>query len=468
MKRIGSAVFVALVSGGCVVGAPPGFSDGDRWTVPLVAPLESDVYLVPVKINDKGPYLFMIDPDSQVSGLDDFIAKDLELYTQQFPEQINEVDHKIPVFVSEVQKLAVGELSVRNLKLRVHRFGTFWVGGRRVRGVLGRDVIADSLVFAADRDTGWATIATQGHLVPPAEAMAIKYRNFFGRKLAAVNLNGQHKATLHMDLGSPHSQLWDKKIAQWGLPRTGDKRRMTDELGTIWETSFGANVETVQVANQNIGNIFVVPYNDKRREEEELDGSLGQNFFSKFNVTANWHQRKIWLSPRNPDESATAHSRIRRWGSLFDGCKNDACVAVSVIGDEPVRQAPGEAPSVPANDNAPQQPADNEDSSAGPPAPAELQPRVPASYQLHIEREPSVLEFSYEVLLDAVGQDGKSLGLPRLWVTLPEGARVVLQPDIDPNYAAAAGFAVLDLSPFARDCQKSDLGVSCVWAVPVR
>lgn len=466
MKWIGSLML--LICAGCVIGAPPGFSDGDKWTVPLVGPLETDVYVVPVKINDKGPYLFYIDPDASISGVDDFIAKELELYTVQSGEEVSEVDHKVPVFVSEIRKLQVGDLTVSNIKARVHKFGTYWVGGRRVRGLLGRDVIADSLIFSANRDTGWATIATQGHLAPPADAQVIKYRNFFFRKLAKVNVDGK-QATLHMDLGSPVSQLWDKRIDDWGLNKTGEKRRMTDEWGTIWETDHAANVGSVQVANQNVSNLLVVPYHDGRRQEEELDGSLGQNFFSRYNVTANWDKRKIYLSARR-DIHATAKERIRRWGATFDGCKQDACIAVSVLGNEPVQQPPGDAPSAgPSADNAPQQAAEpGGDTGEGPPG-SGARALPPAAYQLVVEREPSVLDISYEVLIEAVDDSGKPLGLPRLLLTMPQGARSLVEPGLDPNYAAAAGFAVLDVSPFARDCQTSDSGAArCAWTVPVR
>ena len=54
MRRMRRAIIlmgtVLVVGGGCAVGAPPGFSDGDLWTFPLVAPLEDDLLLVPVYV----------------------------------------------------------------------------------------------------------------------------------------------------------------------------------------------------------------------------------------------------------------------------------------------------------------------------------------------------------------------------------------------------------------------------------
>ncbi len=61
---------------GCAVGAPPGFGAGESWAIPLVAPLEDDLLLVPVYIQQlSDPVLFMIDPDSAVSSLDNGLVE---------------------------------------------------------------------------------------------------------------------------------------------------------------------------------------------------------------------------------------------------------------------------------------------------------------------------------------------------------------------------------------------------------
>ena len=71
MRRMLPLLFVTA----CAVGAPPGFSDGDLWTFPLVAPLEDDLVLVPVYVGArKQPVLFMIDPDSRTSSIDAITA----------------------------------------------------------------------------------------------------------------------------------------------------------------------------------------------------------------------------------------------------------------------------------------------------------------------------------------------------------------------------------------------------------
>jgi hypothetical protein len=56
------------------------------------------------------------------------------------------------------------------------------------------------------------------------------------------------------------------------------------------------------------------------------------------------------------------------------------------------------------------------------------------------------------------------MSLPWLVVTMPKGVKQVTETALDPNYAKAASFRVLDLGPFPRDCQRtSPSAVRCIW-----
>jgi len=251
MLRLATWILIASAgAAGCVVGAPHGFSKGDSWTLPLVSPLDDGVLLTPVYINGSGPYLFMIDPDSPMSSIDEGIVSELDLYNGLGPEQINENDDSIPVRQAEVRNLSVGNLTVSNRRVRVHKTGAFWSSGRRVRGLLGRNVIADSLVFAVDRDRGVAYLATQGHLDPPAGATAIHYKNLTCRhctpgrsdtsiepsevirRLVSVRLNERYPVTMHLDIGARMSMLRPEKLRELGMPRLPIRATLVDELGT--------------------------------------------------------------------------------------------------------------------------------------------------------------------------------------------------------------------------------------------
>ena len=458
MRRL---LIALALSGGCAVGAPPGFSDGDLWTFPLVAPLEDDLLMVPVYVLDKQePYLFMIDPDSRVSSVDSALVSELKPHTVYGPEEVTENDERVPTFVAEILKIKVGDLEVSNLKMRVHKAGTFFSGGRVVRGVLGRDVIADSLVFAADRDRGVAYLATQGNLSPPPGAFEIGFRHYFHRQIAKVKVNEKHSFDVHLDIGARTSMLLPARMAKAGMPRLPVRATLVDEYGYRREESAGGLAAKVALGDARVDGVLFLPFGDKRIDDEELQGALGLNFFSRFHLTMNWDKKTMWLKPRSADLLGTARERIRRWGNLFEKCKNPACVSVQLVRDEP---PPAAAPTAAPAD----QPGVTPPPAVTPePAPVAAPPAGPVK-ELRIVRE-DLASIEYEVLLEAVGADGKPLGLPRLLAHLPGGIPTVTDRTVAPQYAAAAAFVVLDVSPFPRPCETAPEGRRCVWPLEKR
>ncbi|HEU5058366.1 MAG TPA: retropepsin-like aspartic protease, partial [Kofleriaceae bacterium] len=347
MRRL--LIAVALGSG-CAVGAPPGFSDGDLWTFPLVAPLEDDLLLVPVYVNDRAePLLFMIDPDSRQSSIDSALQSELKPYSVQAPEEVTEADSPIPIFVAEIARIKVGDLEVRNLKMRVHNAGTFFSGGRLVRGILGRDVISDSLVFAADRDRGVAFLAIQGSLSPPPGAIEIGYRHYFHRQITKVKLNDRHTFDVHLDIGARTSMLLPRELAKANLPRLNVRALLVDEYGYKREESTGGLAAKVALGQARADGVLFLPFGDKRIDDEEVQGVIGHNVFARFHLTMNWDKKKLWLKPRSNDVIGTARERLRRWGNLFDRCKNPACVTVQLVREQaPAPAAPAAPPAAPA------------------------------------------------------------------------------------------------------------------------
>lgn len=83
-------------------------------------------------------------------------------------------------------------------------------------------------------------------------------------------------------------------------------------------------------------------------------------------------------------------------------------------------------------------------------------------------REPRALSATYEVLLEAVRDDGEPLGLPRLRATLMAGVPTVSETQLAPDYAAAAAFLVIDASPFPRGCDRTEAGERCMWQLAAR
>src|SRR4029079_7367915 len=111
MKRSMCALIPVVVAG-CSVGAPPGFSSGDRWTFPLVGPLEDGVLVTPATVRGHGPYLFAIDPDANISAVDKQIVEDCDLRTSAGPKIIDEAQIGQTRLYAELLDLRVATLAV--------------------------------------------------------------------------------------------------------------------------------------------------------------------------------------------------------------------------------------------------------------------------------------------------------------------------------------------------------------------
>jgi len=456
---------LSLIS--CVVGAPPGFSGGDNWSVPLVAPLENDLLLVPVKINGQGPFLFMIDPDSPESSVEASLQASLKLYTRRAANRRQtEADHLNYVLIAEVNKMTIGDLSVRHLYVRVHDDATYWAGGRRVRGIIGRDVIADSLAFKFDRDEGMMYIGTQGHLKAPLDAKKVKFTQSYGihrRYLSKVILNRKHEVTMHLDLGARTSMLWPHLIKKYKMPTIPVRATQVDEYGTKRSISSGTIAGIVKVGEIETNAITMLPYGDKRIDQDDLDGVIGQNFWSKYNVTINWHQKRVWLQKRDGNLAEKAAIRVSRWGGQLDSCKTLACLRPSL--DPVVRKDAETSAAVATNVGASGSMASSGGvASQAPEEPASAEPpqaaQAPQSYTLHIERDAPGVNFAYDALLGAVDSEGKLLDLPIFLASFRSGVASLQIQGLSADYQKAARFVVLDINPVGtRGCE----GDQCIY-----
>lgn len=419
---------LALAGAACTAGAPPGFSGGyrgDRWAFPLVGPLENGLLITPVTINTHGPYLFLIDPDAAVSIVDGELVKLAELRPVPGPPRLDETDTQRTRGYAELLGIEVGSLIVERREAMVVARHTFDAAGRRIHGVLGRDVIADSLVLGVDRDRGLAHLVVEKAFQPPAGASLVTYSALqpqilnvqelpLPRRLVRAEIGGQ-KVALHVDLGAVSSQLregaWDKA----GLVAHDVQAVTVDEVGTPREVKRGSDVAPVTVAATpapiTAGAAFI-PYVDKRWEPQDIAGTVGLGFFTDYTMWASWHTSTLHLVPRKP---VAASARIGRWDSpVLAKCKNPGCISFRVI-----------------------DPLDGKPAPEGKPHPGLV---------LSITREEPAGGMELEVVLEPQGGERP----PLLIVNLPQHVdRLIhqLKPDL-----LGKPLAVVDASPHPRKC----------------
>ena len=427
--RLASAALAALVvgagagAGACTSGAPPGFSggEGNLWSFPLVGPLEDGLLLTPVTLNAHGPYLFLIDPDAPISIVDAELVKLAGLRPVPGPERLDETDTQRPRAYAELLGLEVGTLIVERREVMVVPRHAYDVAGRRIHGVLGRDVLADSLAFGFDRDRGLGHLVSQQAFRAPAGAVALPYAVLEPRianakvpppprRIVRATIGGE-SFPLHLDLGAVPSQLreglWDRaKLVAREL-----RAAVIDEAATPRVVTKGSEAAPVTLG-EIAGSAAFIPYGDKRWEEQDIAGTVGLGFFARHAVWASWHGKSLHLVRRKPVPAAT---RIARWDWLvLAKCKHLGCLEVRVV--DPLG---GKAPE------------------AGKPHPGLV---------LSITREELAGGMDLEVMLEGQG-DPK---LPYLIVNLPPHVdRLIHQ--LKPEFLGKP-LAVVDASPYPRPC----------------
>jgi hypothetical protein len=419
------AALVALALGGaCTAGAPPGFagSKGDRWALPLVGSLENGLLLTPVTLDGKGPYLFAIDPDADISAIDEQVLKETSFRTFRGPSRLDESDTQQIRFYAEVSGIEVGTLIVERRNAMIVKLGTFDREGRRIHGLLGRDIIPDSLVFGFDRDQGLAQLVVKKSFKPPADAIKISYEVVpsqipnidvqpVSRRLAKATIAGETFA-MHLDLGEQLStlreSLWDKAKLTAQPARAGS----IDEVGVPHKIEKAGVGQAVTVGAATVDKLAFAPYEDKRWPEQDVSGTLALDFLRGYNVWLDWDGKALYLAPREPVPLA---KRIARWDTGALGkCPHPGCVEVRMI-----------------------------DPMAG----REIAPGAPhPGVILSVTRDEPAGGMDLEVVLEAKDRPE----LPRLVVNMsPNGDRVM-----DHLKAEWAGvtLTVVDASPFPRAC----------------
>ena len=375
-----AGLLVALAA--CTVGAPPGFSAGDTWTFPLVDALDTGRLLTPVYVDGRGPFLFAIDPNSSKTVVDPQVG-----------------------FLQHVQ---IGTLTISSVRAwgrdHTHEFDTH---GHLVYGALGRDVIADSLVFGFDRDRSIAWLQTRDSFHRPASAIELPANGDWISPSTDVraHINGIDVA-LEVDLGRATSTL------QPDLWRTAHLQEVSSHLEGLphawsWERTQIATVGAAPVAVTGVATkvLQFAPSRFGPESGDGADGGLALDFFAPYVVEFDRTGRHLYVTPRRTT-SVERSVRQLRWGeALPAACASRGCLQV------------------------------------------DLQLRGGVLYAL-AERTAADPSTPLEVVLAAVAQDGHAL--PNLYASLPAGVMRV-EAEVHARYLGST-LAVVDVSPFPMAC----------------
>lgn len=414
MKRLLACVLLAACP-----AKPAGFSSGtggveDRWTLPLVGPLEDGLLITPVVVGTTGPYLFVLDPDAPITAVDGALVKRVGLRAYEGPPRYDETGAPQPRLYVEMQGMEIGSLIVEKRRAIVVKANTFDAAGRRIYGVLGADVLASGVVFGFDREAGIATLVEDASFKPPAGAIALPFRDAAkplpvqARRVVDAKI-GDVTLPLHLDLGASGSQLREAEWTRAKLTSREVAGALVDEVGSHRKISKASEPVGVMVGAIS-GRAVFLPYGDARWVQ--VAGTLGLGFFAPYDVWASWKAHTYYLSPRTPEPIT---KRMTRWEQgAIDKCAQPGCVTIRLV--DPLAGKPVEE---------------------GKPHPGVI---------LSVTREERAGGMPLEVHLEVKDRPQ----LPLLIVNLP--AHVDRMFDQLPAAFVATTPVVVDVSPYPRDC----------------
>ena len=308
----------------------------------MVDSLNNGTLVTPVFVNDRGPFLFAIDPDARDSIIDVDVAhavfgETLDLYNLDGDSVMEASGGSHSPDFAATLSFRVGSLTVHGQAAAVTDVGFEQVDGQPIRGVLGRNVFADSLVFGFNRDLGMGYLSTQEAFSPPANSSEIEYSvirrgDGLERRVAPVIIDGG-KFNMHLSLSQGAGQLRRSFWDALKLRITAVDAVSIDDTGIATRKKEATVANNVVVGTNRVGSVVLFPYQDQRWDSDALDGSLGLDFFRRFVVWVNWDAKKYYLSAREMSVDHTAE-RIARWGiSEFSQCTHVGCVMLSAVGE---------------------------------------------------------------------------------------------------------------------------------------
>jgi hypothetical protein len=102
--------------------------------------VERSIIVIPVTLNDSGPYDFVVDTAAQVTTIDPALASDLHLKLQG-TAGVTGAGFSTRAAYARAETLRAGVYAIRDSLLLVHHLGQIQLADRRVRGILGENFL---------------------------------------------------------------------------------------------------------------------------------------------------------------------------------------------------------------------------------------------------------------------------------------------------------------------------------------
>jgi hypothetical protein len=247
--------------------------------------------VVPVRINEAGPFPFLIDTGSSHSAISDFLSTDLHLTAVAKAEVVSASGQSVRP-VAQLASTAVGGAVRGGLLASVLPSATLVSLGAGIQGVLGQDFLAtfDYTLDYRRRELSWGPETTS-----EAPGARLLMTPDAGRFLVSLP-QGSGRGVLRLvpDTGSAALVIFERVRKEPAgtlelLPAKG-QARMTGVSGN--RTVDRAVVRALRVGDLVLHNEPAVIVNDREGGGTQADGLLPLHGFAR----VSFHAREQWLS----------------------------------------------------------------------------------------------------------------------------------------------------------------------------
>ena len=262
---------------------------------------ENPVILVPVHVDDKGPYEFILDTGASHCLLSRELSEGLGLQPE-IEKQAMGAGGPVKLAFAHVASMAVGSTRQYNLQVAItdelKRIGA--AIRSRVDGDLGFEFLKD---FSLTIDYRVGAI----HFTPPLADRSSPSANSIPFKLAAphkplvlvqVTVNGQGPFQFALDTGASRTMLASDLAGELGIeaiedtPVTGGGGRIKILAGKVNSLTIGN-----AVVNDHAVGVGAFLAMLSSAVGVKLNGIIGYNFLNRFRVTIDYPRRILHLVP---------------------------------------------------------------------------------------------------------------------------------------------------------------------------
>lgn len=277
-----------------VPASKPLFDLGDRDSIAIPAHFTESGIIVPVSIGGRG-LDFVLDSGSSDLLIDLGIARELGM-TPSGAERMS-FGGDFVIANARAADFSLAGLSAKDVAFSTARFSD-WLQGSRVVGLLGGDFIATG-ALKVDFEKKTLTLF---RVLPPGLVeqgwSALPIRLDYGTPLVSAAFSGR-PGHFVADLGSVYSVLYPHYFDRFqiNVPRGSPEQ---GELMTLGYTPFGIRHFTMNrllFGDWIFGDVQVVVPTVDYAQERDVDGLIGRDTLSTFNLIFDYKDGKLWFKP---------------------------------------------------------------------------------------------------------------------------------------------------------------------------